>query len=102
MTHHYLHLKNGQRRTARCVHCGYDIRATVDGVCPECGLPEAVQSSRIGEWSACNFCGRRSDVTGPQAEGLGDAFICARCVAICYAEIKKSQTRGGGAGDAGV
>jgi hypothetical protein len=29
------------RRAGRCLHCGYDLRGSTDGVCPECGLKMA-------------------------------------------------------------
>jgi hypothetical protein len=32
-----------RRRRGRCTRCGYDLRATTTGVCPECGGPVTVR-----------------------------------------------------------
>jgi hypothetical protein len=34
------HRRRWRRRTGRCLHCGYDLRADVTGICPECGQPK--------------------------------------------------------------
>ena len=32
---------NAWRRAGRCVHCGYDLRGSAEGPCPECGVKKA-------------------------------------------------------------
>jgi hypothetical protein len=34
------HRGQRRRRNGRCLHCGYDLRADVTGICPECGRPK--------------------------------------------------------------
>lgn len=33
-----------------CVACGYDLRGTKSGRCPECGAPVVVGGTRFGAW----------------------------------------------------
>src|ERR1700742_860509 len=60
----------------KCTKCGYDLRMTVSGTCPECGeafktLPPSPAITH------CNFCSRSNQATGPQMEGPDDVYICA-------------------------
>ena len=36
-----------RRMRGRCEHCGYDLRGTPRGPCPECGLGRGTSSSRV-------------------------------------------------------
>lgn len=40
-------LRTRRRRRGRCAKCGYDLRATDDGRCPECGRCTLANSNRL-------------------------------------------------------
>jgi hypothetical protein len=79
--------------SSKCAKCGYDIRTTIEGICPECGEPVNPSLPLLGAVVRCGFCGKSNRDTGPQAMGPDGLFICARCVELCHNMILKNRTK---------
>ena len=77
--------------TSRCRRCGYDIRASFGGACPECGEPATPPRHGERAITLCSFCSKSSHQTGPQVEGPGDAYICAPCVELCHTILQQNR-----------
>jgi hypothetical protein len=67
-------------RRRACDKCGYDVRSTIDGRCPECGTNVPTRSEQPQRAiTQCSFCRRSNRETGVQVEGPGSVYICAAC-----------------------
>src|SRR5271156_5757700 len=78
-------------KPSKCAKCGYDIRANIGGVCPECGEPVLPPQPLQRAITRCNFCGRSNRETGPPVMGADGHFICAQCVELCQSVILKNR-----------
>jgi hypothetical protein len=78
-------------RAAACPNCGYDVRTTIDGKCPECGQAVAGRHSPTPLLTHCSFCGKSNQQTGPHVEGPSAAYICAACVELSHNVILKNR-----------
>ena len=74
-----------------CRRCGYDIRASFGGLCPECGEPATPPRQGERAISICSFCSKSNQQTGVQVEGPGNAYICAPCVELCHTIIGRNR-----------
>ena len=80
-------------KASACHKCGYDVRFTTDGKCPECGEPITAPTYDPQQVTQCSFCGKSNRQTGPQVIGPDGAFICAPCVELCYGVILKNREK---------
>ena len=79
--------------SSECPKCGYDVRASIGGKCPECGEPARHRRPPPGVITRCSFCGRSSVETGVHVEGPGGVYICAPCVELCHSVILKNREK---------
>jgi hypothetical protein len=97
LVHRYKNSPPGIKRAA-CAKCGYDVRSTIDGRCPECGTAVPARTERPQRAiTLCNFCGRSNRETGVQVEGPDGAYICAPCVGHANRILEANAARPGGA-----